>query len=69
MEHHLLLSSTVTNKELNKRFIGLQWSTINLLLDSVFDENIFAQKESIARVIGKNSQKKIFRKIFDFPEM
>ena len=40
----LFLSSTVRNKQSIKRFIGLRWSTINRLLDSIFDENLFLLK-------------------------
>ena len=50
-------SSTVRNKESNKRFIGLRWSTINRLLESVFDERYFLpKKDSIRKVIGKKLQ-------------
>ena len=63
-----LLWSTMRNKESNEWFIWLRWRTINRLFDSVFHE-IFAKKDSIRKVIGKKSQKFLFRKNFDFPEM
>ena len=54
------------NKESTKRFIGLRWSTINRLLDSIFDDKFFAQKDSMRKVIGTKSQKNIFSKIARF---
>ena len=41
------------NEEPNKRFIGLQWSTISNLLDSIFGELFFAQKDSIQKLLVK----------------
>ena len=52
------LSSTVRNKQSDKRFIGLRWSTVNRLLNFMFDEILFfAQKDSIRKVIDKKLQK------------
>ena len=41
---YIIISFTVRNKEFNKRFIGLRWSTINRLLDSMFGEKYFCSK-------------------------
>ena len=45
------------NEEPNKRFIGLQWSTINCLLDYIFDEFVLLKKIQFERLLGKIGKK------------
>ena len=66
-EHQLLdLLSTVSNKKSNKLFIGLRWSTINRLLDSIFDEKfVLLKKIQFENLLVKNREK-YFEKISIF---
>ena len=50
------------NKESNKQFIGLRWSTINNLLDSILGELFFCSKRLDSKVIGKNRKKIVLTK-------
>ena len=62
----MTLSSTVRNKESNKRFIGFRWSTINRLLDTIFDEKfVLLKKTQFENLLVKNREK-YFEKISIF---